>query len=190
VRENPGRLLVPFARFDVVVIGISAATFALWVVQPFARATAAVLAIAGFLHIIRLVRWAGDRTWRDRLVLILHIGYAFVPVGFMFASGAAFEIAAASAGIHAWTVGAGGTMILAVMSRASLGHTGNTLAASAVTQAIYAAIVIAALARIGAVLEPAWSESLLVISALAWIAAFFGFAGSYGPLLVGTQRQA
>jgi uncharacterized protein involved in response to NO len=79
-------------------------------------------------------------------------------------------------------------MILAVMSRASLGHTGNTLAASAVTQAIYAAIVIAALARIGAVLEPAWSESLLAISALAWIAAFFGFAGSYGPLLVGTER--
>jgi uncharacterized protein involved in response to NO len=190
VRENPGRLPVPFARFDVVVIGISAATFALWVVQPFARATAAVLAIAGFLHIIRLVRWAGDRTWRDRLVLILHIGYAFVPIGFMFASGAAFDIVTASAGIHAWTVGAGGTMILAVMSRASLGHTGNTLAASAVTQAIYAAIVIAALARISAALEPAWSESLLAISALAWVAAFFGFAGSYGPLLVGTQRQA
>jgi uncharacterized protein involved in response to NO len=80
-------------------------------------------------------------------------------------------------------------MILAVMSRASLGHTGNALAASPVTQAIYAAIVIAALARIGAALEPAWSEPLLSISALAWTAAFFGFTGCYAPLLVGTQPR-
>jgi uncharacterized protein involved in response to NO len=123
-------------------------------------------------------------------VLILHVGYAFVPVGFLLTSAAALDIGAASAGIHAWTVGAGGTMTLAVMSRASLGHTGNALAASPVTQAVYAAIVIAALARIGAALEPASSEPLLNISALAWISAFFGFAGSYGPLLVGTQRRA
>ncbi len=190
VRENPGRLPVPFARFDVIVIGISAATLALWTVQPFGRPTAAALATAGVLHIVRLLRWAGDRTWRDRLVLILHVGYAFVPIGFLLVSAAALGIGLASAGIHAWTVGAGGTMILAVMSRASLGHTGNVLAASPVTQAIYAAIVIAALARIGAALAPAWSGPLLSISALAWSAAFFGFAGSYGPLLVGTQRRA
>jgi uncharacterized protein involved in response to NO len=190
VRENPGRLPVPFARFDVVVIGISAVTLALWVAQPFGRPTAAALAIAGVLHIMRLVRWAGDRTWRDRLVLILHVGHTFVPVGFLLTSAAALDIAAASAGVHAWTVGAGGTMTLAVMTRASLGHTGNALAASPVTQAVYAAIVIAALARICASLEPAWSEPLLSISALAWIAAFFGFAGCYGPLLVGTPPRA
>jgi uncharacterized protein involved in response to NO len=190
VRKNPGRLPVPFGRFDVIVIGISAMTLALWVVQPFGQATAAALATAGVLHIVRLFRWAGDRTWRDRLVLILHVAYAFVPIGFLLTGAAALDIGAASAGIHAWTVGAGGTMTLAVMSRASLGHTGNALAASPVTQAIYAAIVIAALARIGAALEPAWSEPLLSISALAWVAAFFGFAGSYGPLLVGTQRRA
>jgi uncharacterized protein involved in response to NO len=190
VRENPGRLPVPFARFDVVVIGISAVTLALWIVQPFGRPTAAALATAGVLHIVRLVRWAGDRTWRDRLVLILHVGYAFVPVGFLLTSAAALDIAAVSAGVHAWTVGAGGTMTLAVMSRASLGHTGNALAASPVTQAVYAAIVIATLARICASLEPAWSEPLLYISAFAWIAAFFGFAGCYGPLLVGAPPRA
>ena len=67
-------------------------------------------------------------------------------------------------------------MTLAVMTRASLGHTGNALIASAVTQAIYAAVVIAALARICASLEPAWSEPLLQIAAFAWVVAFFGFA--------------
>ena len=122
-RENPGRLPTPFARFDVAVIGASAATLALWVAQPLGLATASALAVTAVLNIVRLARWAGDRTWRDRLVLILHVGYAFVPLGFLLASAAALDIIVPSAGIHAWTVGAAGTMTLAVMTRASLGHT-------------------------------------------------------------------
>ena len=140
------------------------------------------------LHIVRLARWAGDRTWRDRLVLILHIGYAFVPFGFLLAGAAAIDMVPADAGTHAWMVGAAGTMTLAVMTRASLGHTGSALNASAMTQAIYAAVVIAALARICSSLEPAWSELLLQIAAFAWAAAFFGFAVSFGPLLVSAQQ--
>ena len=189
-RENPGRLPVPFARFDVAAIGVSAATLALWTAQPLGRLTAAALAAAGVLNIVRLARWAGDRTWRDRLVLILHVGYAFVPLGFLLASAAALDVVVTSAGIHAWMVGAAGTMTLAVMTRASFGHTGNALVASPMTQAIYAAIVIAALARICSSLETAWSELLLDITAIAWCVAFFGFAGSFGPLLVGKQRRA
>ncbi len=189
-RENPGRLPVSFARYDVAVIGFSAATLALWIAQPVGRLTAGALAVTAALNIVRLARWAGDRTWRDRLVLILHVGYAFVPLGFLLASAAALDVVMVDAGIHAWTVGAAGTMTLAVMTRASLGHTGNALSASAVTQAIYAAIVIAALARICSSLEPAWSGLLLDLTAIAWCIAFFGFAGSFGPLLVGKQRHA
>jgi uncharacterized protein involved in response to NO len=58
------------------------------------------------------------------------------------------------------------------------------------TQAIYAAIVFAALARIGASLDPAWSEALLRITMVAWCVAFFGFAISFGPLLVGSTRRS
>lgn len=187
-RENPGRLPAPFGRFDVAVIGVTAGTLALWVAQPQGRLAAAALAAAAILNIVRLARWAGDRTWRDRLVLVLHVGYAFVPLGFLLSSAAALDAAVASAGIHAWTVGAAGTMTLAVMTRASLGHTGHALAASTMTQAIYAAVVIAALARIGASLEPAWSDLLLHVTALAWCAALFGFAASFGPMLAGGRR--
>jgi uncharacterized protein involved in response to NO len=148
------------------------------------------LAIAGLLQIARLARWAGDRTLRDRLVLVLHVGYAFVPLGFLLSSAAALDLVAVSAGVHAWTVGAAGTMTLAVMTRASLGHTGNALIASAMTQIIYAAVVTAALARIGASLFPVWSEPLLELTVLAWCLAFFGFAASFGPLLVGKKRAA
>lgn len=187
-RQNPGRLPAPFARFDAAVIGVTAATLVLWVAQPLGLVAAAALAAAAVLNIVRLARWAGDRTWRDRLVLILHVGYAFVPFGFLLASLAALDIVVTSVGIHAWTVGAAGTMTLAVMTRASLGHTGNALAASAMTQVIYAAVVIAALARICASLEPASSEALLHVTAFAWCVAFFGFAASYGPMLMGRRR--
>jgi len=74
-------------------------------------------------------------------------------------------------------------MTLAVMTRASLGHTGRDLTASAATLLIYILVVIAACARIGAALAQAWSGPLLELAACAWSAAFFGFAIAYGPLL-------
>jgi uncharacterized protein involved in response to NO len=189
VRENPGRLPVPFGRFDVLVVAIGALALAGWVVSPAGDFTGAALAIAGLLHLVRLARWAGDRTWREPLALILHVGYAFVPFGFLLNAASAFDLVPAGAGIHAWMAGAAGTMTLAVMSRATLGHTGQPLTASFATQAIYVAVIVAALARICAVIEPVHSEPLLQLAAFAWAAAFFGFALSFGPLLAGFGRR-
>ena len=95
----------------------------------------------------------------------------------------AFGITAPSAGVHAWTAGAFGIMTLAVMSRASLGHTSRALVASPALQAVYAVAFAAALTRICAVLHPEWSEALLPIAAFAWSAAFLGFASLYAPIL-------
>jgi uncharacterized protein involved in response to NO len=189
VRENPGRLPVPFGRFDVVTVAIGALALLAWIVSPTADLTASALALAGLLHLLRLVRWAGERTGRERLLLILHIGYAFVPLGFFLNAASALGVIPASAGIHAWMAGAAGTMTLAVMSRATLGHTGQQLTASLGTQAIYAAIVIAAVSRICAALEPAHSFVLLHVAAFSWIAAFLGFAVLFGPLLIGSRRD-
>jgi uncharacterized protein involved in response to NO len=132
---------------------------------------------------VRLARWAGERTVRDRLVLILHLGYAFVPLGFGLAGAAAFGAIPPSAGIHAWTGGAVGTMTLAIMTRATLGHTGRTLVASAGTQAIYAAVIAGALARVCAALHPEWFTLLLWFAGTAWAAAFLGFAALYASAL-------
>ncbi|HKY85990.1 MAG TPA: NnrS family protein [Pseudorhodoplanes sp.] len=184
VRENPGRLPVPFARFDVFVIVASAVSLAAWIALPDSRWTGMALLIAGVLHIARLSRWAGDRTLRDRLVLVLHVGYFFVPLGFLLIGIAAFGVGTASAGIHAWAAGAAGLMTLAVMTRASLGHTGQALVASAETQLIYAFAAVAACARIGAALAPQWSEPLIWLSGFAWASAFIGFAVAYGPALL------
>ena len=190
MRRQPGRLPVPFGRFDTACIVLSGIGLALWVVIPEEAPTGVALLAAAVLNLVRLCRWAGHRTFADRLVLVLHVGYAFVPLGFLLAGLSAFGITAPSAGIHAWTAGAIGIMTLAVMSRASLGHTGRALIASPALQAVYAAASIAALARICAVLHPAWSEALLYVAAFAWAAAFLGFASLYAPILCLTRRKA
>ena len=187
-RREPGRLPVPFNRFDAMAMAVGVCAMIAWVVVPSGRLVASALGVAGVLHVVRLARWAGDRTVSDRLVLILHIAYAFVPTGFFLAALSSLDVIAPSAGIHAWTGGAIGSMTIAVMTRVSLGHTGQALSASVSTQAIYAAIVIAALARICAALDPTYSIPLLMIAGVAWTGAFLGLALAYGPLLCRSRK--
>ena len=132
-------------------------------------------------------RWAGERTGRERLIFILHVGYGFVAAGFVLAALASFALVPESAGVHAWTAGAVGTMTLAVMSRASLGHTGRELTATAATQMIYGAVFIAALARIWADLDPSCSTILLHVAAFCWAAGFLGLGAVYARILAGPR---
>jgi uncharacterized protein involved in response to NO len=187
-RENPGRLPAPFGRFDMAVVAATALTLAIWVALQDGPVVGVFMALTGLLQIARLCRWAGDRTLRERLVLILHLGYGFIPLGFLIMAAAAFGSLPAGAGIHAWTVGAAGTMTLAVMTRATLGHTGQQLVARVPTQLIYAAVIAAALARICAAIEPSNNSLLLHTAAFAWAAAFLGFAVYFGRLLVARSR--
>ena len=122
---------------------------------------------------------------------MLHVGYAFVPIGFLLLTLAivAPDLVVASGALHAWTVGAIGTMTLAVMTRATLGHTGQALIASRSTQFIYAAIVVAASARVLTAFD-IWRDALLTVSAAAWVLAFGTFALSFGPLLVKPRQHA
>jgi uncharacterized protein involved in response to NO len=188
LRREPGRLPSPFDRQDQICVIVSACSLALWVAVPDKLATGVVLITAAVFNLMRLCRWAGDRTIADRLVLVLHLGYLFVPVGFLLGGLAAFDVVAPSAGIHAWTVGAIGIMTLAVMSRATLGHTGRELVASLGTQAVYALAALATVARISAVVFVSWADVLLPLSAVGWVGAFAGFTALYGPMLCSVRR--
>lgn len=190
VKHNPGRLPVPFGRFDLAVVLFSALSLLGWILAPESAATALALAAAGALHGARLARWAGDRTLRERLLVILHVGYLFVPLGFLLTAAASLGWILPSAGLHAWMVGAAGITTLAVMTRATLGHTGEALTAAPATQAIYLAIIVAAVTRVCAVLAPTHAEALLHVAALAWIIAFAGFVVAFGPLLLGLKRRS
>lgn len=183
----------PFDRAAMILSGAALAAFAATPALPGIAAPAGALLLAsGAIHFLRQLRWAPHRTLPEPLVTILHIGYLFVPIGFVLAGLDALlgVPGAASAAIHAWSVGAIGIMTIAVMTRASLGHTGRALTADGWTVAIYAAIVVAAVLRILAALDPQHTMLLLPLSATLWTAAFLGFAVIYGPMLCAKRADA
>lgn len=189
-RENPGREPVPFGRFDGVAVLAAAVGLAGWTALPAIPEAgvwlAAFLAAAGLLHALRLARWAGDRTLKEPLVTVLHAAYAFVPLGFLVAAWGAWtaDYAGDMGAIHAWTAGAIGLMTLAVMTRATRGHTGQPLTAPPGTVAIYLLVAAAALSRIVAAFLPDASSMLMAVAGTAWVAGFALFVMLYAPLLM------
>jgi uncharacterized protein involved in response to NO len=182
-RQQSKTLPAPFGKFDMVALAVGLVSLVAWVVAEDSRIAGAALLLAGVLHLARLVRWQGYRTTRDPLVLILHIAYAFIPAGFIVLAAAAFGLAPPTAGLHVWTVGAIGGMTLAVMTRATLGHTGRALKADRLTCVIYAAIILAAVVRGVAAFAPGLGVHCLALAAALWSAAFLLFCLGYGRAL-------
>lgn len=150
-------------------------------------ATSGLLAlVAGALLSVRLAGWQGLRTWRDPLLWSLHLGYLWVPVGLIcLGLSNLTEMVPRASGIHAITAGAFGTMILTVMSRVSLGHTGRELVAPRPIHAAYALITLAALLRTaGPILLPQAQLPTLVASGVCFSAAFAIFLATYAPILL------
>jgi uncharacterized protein involved in response to NO len=140
--------------------------------------------VAALVQAARLVRWRGYSSWREPLLLALHLGYAFIPLGFAMIALASLGILSPVSALHVLTVGGIGSMTLAIMTRATRGHTGRPLAASPLTTAAYACLFAAALARPVAELLPDVYYPVLAASALAWILAFALFVGEHAPMLM------
>lgn len=195
--NRPGALPQQFAAFDIVANSISAAALAGWIASKTAHttpgvsfSTAALLFAAAAANIARQLRWRPLRTFSEPLVAILHIAYLFVPIGFAFVGAAVLvgDAGLETAGLHAWTTGAFGTMILAVMTRVTRGHTGNVLTAPWSTVAIYACIVPSASIRIAAAMVPEKTLVLIPVAGVLWIAAFTAFVLFYGRMLLTPRR--
>lgn len=190
-RQGVAKLPVPFNRFDIAVIALTAAGVLLWAIAPEWKGIGIFLFAVGFAQTIRLARWRGWLTWRESIVLILHIGYAFVPLG-AFLLGVSIlwpDIITSTGALHGWTTGAMGVMTLAVMTRSTRGHTNHPIESDLATIGIYGAILLAAIARIGADIWSADYLFLLYIAAFGWAAAFLGFAIAYGPILLSSRRS-
>jgi uncharacterized protein involved in response to NO len=187
-RREPGRMPIAFDSYDKVTLVVTAAALLAWILWPYEAATGILLTICAGFHALRLWRWAGERTWRNPLLLILHVAYAFVPAGLILSGLASFGLIAPAAGLHAWTAGAMGTLTLAVMSRASLGHTGRALVATPATQVMYVLVVVGALARVCSAFGHA-PVPLLHVAGLAWSVGFLGFAVIYWPVLTAPRQS-
>ncbi|MCK3778014.1 NnrS family protein [Ensifer sesbaniae] len=180
---------VPYNRFDTAAILIGIAALAAWTFAPVHIVTGAIALVACAFHTVRLFRWRGLATWPEKLLFVLHAAYAFVPLGFLAISAGAIELLSEYPVMHVLTVGVVASMMLAVMTRASRGHTGRQLVGSALTNASYVAIMTAALIRPLAEVLPAHYQHLVALSGALWIAAFALFTLEYGPMLVRERRS-
>lgn len=180
-------LPVAFNRFDMGVIAVSALALAAWVGVPEARLTAVAVGIVAILNLVRLLRWRGASVRQEWLLLVLHLAYAFVPLGFAAIALAATGIILPVSALHVLTVGVIATMMLAVMARATRGHTGRPLTASRLTVLSCLCLFAAALARPLADLLPV--PFLMEASGLLWIMAFGLFIMEYGGMLLRVRRK-
>ena len=185
VKQKSRYLPTPFNSFDRWALGGAIFALALWTILPNKQVTGFALLLAGLLLAIRLPRWAGWRCAAEPLVLILHVGYAFVPLGFFLVGGSVFwpQTIPPAVALHAWTAGAVGVMTLAVMTRAIRRQAGQSATAPPTTQTIYLFAILAALIRLATIIVPGMTLTLLVLASIAWTAAFAGFALCYGPML-------
>lgn len=171
--------------FDLAALAITGLALAGWVAAPQATAGGYAMLFAGAVQVMRLARWQGVRAVREPIVLILHIAYLWIPIGLILLglsmTSGTFQ---ASAALHALTAGAMAGMTLAVMTRATRGHTGRDLTAGPATIALYVLITLAAAIRVAAPILPISYLAAIHLAALAWIGAFVLFVAAYGPMLV------
>jgi uncharacterized protein involved in response to NO len=171
-------------RLDLLIIASTAIALLFWIAFPDKHLTGLMLILAAAGQAMRLSRWGGLRTAEDPLVLVLHLGYIWVPIGLLLLG---LSVAGAdipeSAGVHALTAGGMTTMILAVMTRASLGHTARELKASPVTVAAYACVTVGAVVRVAASLGVGPYAIMLDAAGAFWGAALLLFLIVYCPIL-------
>jgi uncharacterized protein involved in response to NO len=170
---------------EVVVIALTAGYVLADIAAPFGKVSGIAAAAAALAHALRLSGWHGLRSWREPIVWILHAGYAWLPVGLALKAIAVLAGASwAAHWQHALGAGAAGTMIMAVMTRASLGHTGRPLRVSRLIVVAYLLLIASVLLRVfGASVLPADYAATITAAGALWVLAFLLYSGVYAPIL-------
>lgn len=177
-------------RLDQIVLAATLVALLAWLASPDAFLVGTLLWIAAAGNLARLLRWQGVRCCSNAILIVLHIAYLWIPIGLLLLGLARIAVIPESPAIHALSTGAMATMILAVMTRASLGHTGRPLVASRATAASYAMVSLAAVARVWAGFAMEEQHILLAWAGIAWIAAFGLFLAEYVPILFSARVEA
>jgi uncharacterized protein involved in response to NO len=170
-------ILVPVATLGALIAAL---------IAPYSLVTAMLATVATAVHAIRLAGWYTVKFWSVPLLWILHLGYAWIVLGFaLMALSAAGVAAAAVSALHAFTAGGIGVLTLGMMARVSLGHTGRLLESAPVMTRAFVAINFAALLRVALpLIFPGVYAQSMVASGLAWVAAFGLFVVVYAPMLL------
>jgi len=170
---------------DRISIALTALACIGWVAGLPAPLTAALAFAAAAAQLSRVAGWKPHVTFRNPLLWILHLSYAWIPVGFILLGLAALQLAPASAAIHVLAIGATAGLIIGMITRTALGHTGRALKAGAGEVAMYALIQAGAVARFAAAIDINGVRNVaLLVTAACWSAAFLLYVAVYGPYLL------
>ena len=174
------------AKFDMGVVAVTAVALVSWIFAPQSAVVGVLLALASLGAMIRLAGWRGLHTFAEPLVLILHIGYVWLVAALAALSVSALvpNLLPGVTALHVLTTGAMGVMVVAIMTRATRGHTGRPLHADGTTKLIYVLVNVGAVLRVAAPFLPMDYASAAGLGGILWAAAFLVFAVTYGPWLV------
>lgn len=184
VKEGESGLPAPFGLPDKLALAVTVAAMASWIALPDGMAAGVLLCVSGALVLVRLSRWRGLATVGEPILFVLHVGYAWLAVSIALLGLAILTPAfPRSAALHALTAGAVGVMTLAVMTRASLGHTGRAIVADRPIVAMYVMASTGAALRVAAPFADAAYVLVLGCGGALWSGAFLLFAIRFAPVL-------
>jgi uncharacterized protein involved in response to NO len=169
-----------------IAVGVMLAMLAIDIVRPESTAAGAIAAIVAGVQATRLAQWRGLATLRMPIVWVLHVAYLWLPLGFALKALALLGGGALGAfHLHALTIGAATSMIVAVMTRAALGHTGRALVVAPRIAVAYILLAAAAGVRVlGPTVLPLPYVDSILLTALLWTGAFVIFLWVYAPILL------
>lgn len=179
---NDKQLPRPFGAVDLVAT-LTLLCFAILSLIPVPVPLVIACALtAAVFQIWRLLRWKGLRAIADPLVWMLHLAYAWIPLGVLFFAAGLAGILPVSTGLHALGIGTVASMIVSVASRAALGHTNRPLAAHPL---LTLSIVLISLASVLRIIAAASANGIFLTGAtILWVSAFVCFAARYVPILL------
>ncbi len=183
--RHPDARVAPFGWVDRAALAAAAAVLVVDLVTPDGRLAGIVALVACVLHAWRLLRWRGWLTRDMPIAWVLHVAYAWIPVGLgLKGLWLLWQLEAGAGWLHALTAGAYATMILAVMTRAALGHTGRPLVAAKPIVIAYLLLTLAAVIRVfGPVVAPTMPQATWTVAGSLWIVAFALYCAVYAPIL-------
>lgn len=185
---TPGLKLRVRRPLEQATIAMTALAIGLWAFGPTGPITAIALAAAAVLNLARQLQWGPGASLRRPILWILHLAYAWIPLGFALLALAQVGWTGSSAGVHALAIGATAGLIIGMMTRTARGHTGRPLQASRLEVAAYILVMSAAVLRVLVPLAaPQWLVHTIVCAAIAWSAAFALYLFRFGPWLVRTR---
>lgn len=185
---TPGLRLVANVWVERLTLGATGLGLALWVFAPAGWVTLVVLVLASGLHVNRLLNWRSPTVKQRPILWILHVSYAWIPLGLALLALAQMGLVAVSSGVHALAVGALGGIIMGMITRTARGHTGRPLNVTRAEILAYGLVMTAAVLRVLLPLAlPSLYVASLVMAAVAWAVAFLIYLWIFTPWLMQTR---